>query len=389
MTGVFLHCSRLLPALVLLISLATPAWPQLTAAALRGNVTDANGNVVIASPVVAKNEETGQVRTTTTDDSGAFLLAGLSPGNYTVYVRVVGFKTYENRSFKLNTGQTTELTIRLETGEVQETVDVLAGGGSGAAAISTEARLFDALDQKSISNLPLPQRDIFLLPKLSAGATFIPGAASSTKLSNSPVITVNGNRYRGNNYVLDGAMNTNPNNTGEPALVPSVEAVQEVQVQTLNFSSEFGRGNGAVINIQTKSGTNQFHGRLWEFHRNAAANARNFFATERTPLVFNQFGGNIGGPILKDKTFFFGSYEGTRNALGRAYAFQVETPEFRDYVFRTAPTSVAARLLQRFPAPAPLLANAGGANRYVDQRNLTTGGGVIPAIGRAAVMIND
>ncbi|MEJ7709876.1 MAG: carboxypeptidase regulatory-like domain-containing protein [Pyrinomonadaceae bacterium] len=388
MTGVFLRCSRLLPALALLMFLATPARPQLTAAALRGNVTDANGNVVIASPVVAKNEETGQVRTTTTDDSGAFLLAGLSPGNYTVYVRVVGFKTYENRSFKLNTGQTTELTIRLEIGEVQETVDVLAGGGGGAA-ITTEARLFDALDQKSISNLPLPQRDIYLLTKLSAGATFIPGAANSTKLSNSPVITVNGNRYRGNNYVLDGAMNTNPNNTGEPALVPSVEAVEEVQVQTLNFSSEFGRGNGAVINIRTKSGTNQFHGRLREFHRNAALNARNFFAAERSPLVFNQFGGNIGGPIFKDKTFFFGSYEGTRNALGRAYEFQVETPEFRDYVLRTAPNGVAARLLNQFPAPTPLLLAQAGGNRYVDQRNLLTPQGTIPAIGRAAVTIND
>ncbi|MEJ7615393.1 MAG: TonB-dependent receptor [Pyrinomonadaceae bacterium] len=380
-------CHRVLPACALVLFLYVCAFSQLTAAGLRGSVADANGNVVTASPVVAKNEETGLTRTTTTDDDGAFLLAGLAPGTYTIYVRVVGFKTYENRSLKLNTGQTTDLKIRLEIGEVQETVDVLAGGG--AASVSSEARLFDALDQKNISNLPLPQRDIFLLTKLSAGATFIPGAANSTKLTNSPVVTVNGNRYRGNNYVLDGAMNTNPNNTGEPALVPSVDSVEEVQVQTLNFSSEFGRGNGAVINIQTKSGTNQFHGRLWEFHRNAAANARNFFATARTPLVFNQFGGNIGGPIFKDKTFFFGSYEGTRNALGRAYAFQVETPEFRDYVFRTAPASVAARLLEQYPAPAPLLASSGGANRYVDQRNLTTAEGVIPAIGRAAVTIND
>ena len=116
---------------------------------------------------------------------------------------------------------------------------------------------------------------------MSAGATLIPGAANSTKLSSSPVVTVNGNRYRGNNYVLDGAMNTNPNNSGEPAIVPSLESVEEVQVQTANFASEFGRGNGAVINIQTKSGTNAMNGRVWEFHRDASLTSKNYFATEK------------------------------------------------------------------------------------------------------------
>jgi hypothetical protein len=143
--------------------------------------------------------------------------------------------------------------------------------------IATEGRVADTLDQKKVSELPIPQRDVYALPKLSSGATFIPGAANSTKLTNSPVVTVNGNRHRGNNYVLDGAMNSNSNNSGEPAIVPSIESIEEAQVQTNNFSSEFGRGNGAVINLRTKSGTNQFHGRLWEFHRNAAINARNFF----------------------------------------------------------------------------------------------------------------
>jgi hypothetical protein len=180
-------------------------------------------------------------------------------------------------------------------------------------------------------------------------------------------VTVNGNRYRGNNYVLDGAMNTNPNNSGEPAIVPSLESVEEVQVQTLNFSSEFGRGNGAVINIQTRSGTNQLRGRAWEYHRHAALNAANYFATDRPPQVFNQFGANVGGPLRHNRTFFFGSYEGTRNDIGRSYAFQVETPELRDYVLQQSPSSVAARLLREFPAPAPLAGVNG--SRYLDQRD--------------------
>lgn len=334
---------------LLLLSSSIPA--QVTEAALRGRVTDTTGNVVVASAVVAKNDETGQIRSATTDDDGAFLMAGLAPGAYTIFVRVPGFKTFERRALKLNVGQTSELTIKLEVGDIQEIVNI--EGGAAQSQIATEGRVSDTLNQRQVAELPIPQRDVFALTKLSAGATLIPSAANSTKLTSSPVITVNGNRYRGNNYVLDGAMNSNSNNSGEPAIVPSIESIEEVQVQTNNFSSEFGRGNGAVINLRTKTGTNQLHGRLWEFHRNAATNARNFFATSRPPLVFNQFGGNLGGPILKDKTFFFGNYEGTRNAAGRASSFQVETPQLRAYVNRTAPNSIANQLFTKYAAPAP------------------------------------
>jgi hypothetical protein len=364
---------------------ASTAFGQLTEAQVKGTVRDADGNAVAQAPVVLRNEATGQVRSTATDDSGTYFLAGLQTGVYTVFVRVPGFKTYEAHNVKLDVGQTLALEVRLEVGDLQESVDVIAD--ADRAPIVTDGRLSDTVGRRQISSLPLAQRDIFLLPKLSAGATAIPGAANSTKLSSSPVVTVNGNRYRGNNYVLDGAVNTNPNNTGEPALVPSVESVEEVQVQTSNFSSEYGRGNGAVVNLSTKSGTNEFHGRVWEYHRNAALNARNFFARERAPQVFNQFGANVGGPIFKGRTFFFGSYEGTRNATGNAYSFQVETPELRDYVLRTAPGGVAAQLLSLYPAPAPL--PGAGGQRYADQRDLVTPEGTIPAIGRAAVTVRD
>ena len=126
---------------------------------------------------------------------------------------------------------------------------------------------------------------------------------------------------------------------------------------------------------------------MWEYHRNDALNARNYFATTTPPQNFNQFGGTFGGPLQKNRTFFFGSYEATRNEMSRPLAFQVETPELRDYVQRTAPNSVAARLLRDFPAPAP----APGINgqQYLDQRTLATPQGVIPAIGRANVLIDD
>lgn len=370
----------------LAIALVVPAagLAQYTEASVKGVVLDSDGNAVARSPVVFLSRDTGQARTAVTDDSGTYYVAGLPAGEYSVLVRVAGFRTYERNGLTLGVREALALDITLEVGGVDEVVDVV--GFDDRAPVVTEGRLSDTFSRQQVTNLPLPQRDVFTLPKLSAGATAIPGAASSTKLTNSPVVTVNGNRYRGNNYVLDGAVNTNPNNTGEPALVPSVESVEGVQVQTSNFSSEFGRGNGAVVNMQTKSGTNTLHGRVWEYHRNSALNARNFFARETAPQVFNQFGANVGGPIVKNRTFFFGSYEGTRDVTGGAYSFQVETPEFRDFVARTAPGSIAHQLLEAYPAPAPL---AGPGGRYEDQRDLTIGGVTIPAIARAAVTIED
>jgi hypothetical protein len=371
--------------LALTLLICHNAFAQITESTLQGRVTDTSGRVISGASVLAHNDATGQSRTVNTDANGGFTFASLPPGTYTIVVTVSGFKTFEQHGQTLNVGRTAELAIKLEVGEVNETVEIQAS--AEALAVSREGRVTDSFDQRVSTTLPLPQRDIFLLPKLSAGATAIPGAASSTKLSNSPVVTVNGNRYRGNNYVLDGSMNTNPNNTGEPAIVPSLESIEEVQVQTSNFSAEFGRGNGAVINLRTKSGTNQFHGKVWEYHRDAALNARNFFAAQRSPQTFNQYGANIGGPILKNKTFFFGSYEGTRNAVARAFSFQVETPELRQYVIQNSPNSIAARLFREFPAPAPQPGS--GGTRYANQSNITVNGVTMPATGTTTFNLRD
>jgi hypothetical protein len=374
---------RMLFILTFLFLNGTPVSAQITETSLRGMVSDASGNFIVASAVVAQNEATAQVTTTTTNENGEFVFPSLPSGSYTIYVRVPGFKTYELKNLKLNVGRTSELNIKLEVGEIQTTVQI--GAGEAVAQVSTEARLSDTFQRQAITELPVPQRDVFALTKLSAGATAIAGAANSTKLTNSPVVTVNGNRYRGNNYVLDGALNVNANNTGEPSIVPSIEVIEEVQVQTSNFSAEFGRGNGSVINMRTKSGTNAFSGQIWEYHRNAALNARNFFAAARAPQVFNQFGGSFGGAIIKRKTFFFGSYEGSRNAVARSFAFQVETPELRQFVAATRPNSIANRLFQNYAAPAPNRIGSG----YQNQTNITVNNQIIPATGTATVNLRD
>ncbi len=376
LNGVFL-------LLALVTFVATRAEAQITETSLRGTVTDNAGNVIVSSAVVAQSEATEQKSTTTTNGSGEFVFPSLPSGTYTVYVRVPGFKTYELRSLKLNVGQTSSLNIKLEVGEIQTVVQV--GGDAASGQVSTEARVSDTFSRQSVTDLPLPQRDVFALVKLSAGATAIAGAANSTKLTNSPVVTVNGNRYRGNNYVLDGALNVNANNTGEPSIVPSVEVVEEVQVQTSNFSAEFGRGNGSVVNMRTKSGTNQFRGQGWEYTRNANLNARNFFSAKRAPQVFNQYGGSFGGPVFRNKTFFFVSYEGTRNALAKALSFQVETPELRAFVAATRPNSIANRLFQNYAAQTPDRTGSG----YVNQTNLTIGGTTLAATGTASVNLRD
>ena len=360
-----------------------PCLGQITETSLKGTVSDSAGNVIVASAVVAQNEATAQVSTTTTNESGEFVFPSLPSGNYTIFVRIPGFKTYELKSLKLNVGQTSVLNIKLDIGEIQTIVQV--DSDESVAQVSSEARVSDTFSRMAVSELPLPQRDIFALSKLSASATAIAGAANSTKLTNSPVITFNGNRYRGNNYVLDGSLNVNANNTGEPAIVPSIEVIEEVQVQTSNFSAEFGRGNGSVVNMRTKSGTNVLRGQVWEYNRNAAFNARNFFSAVRAPLVYNQYGGNVGGAIRKKKTFFFASYEGSRNALAKALSFQVETPELRAYVAQTRPDSIANRLFRDFAAPTP---NRGGSG-YVNQTNITINGTVIPATGTASINLRD
>jgi hypothetical protein len=367
--------------LFLLIFVGT-AVAQLTQATLKGIVSDSSDSAV-ASQISLHNDETGELRNSRTDASGAFVVAGLAPGTYTLRISAPGFRVLERRALTLNTGRTTDIGIKLEIESVQ--IDVQVTESAARIPVTTEARLSDSFTRAEMSALPL-SRDIYLLPKLSAGATSIPGAASSTKLNSSPVVTVNGNRYRGNNYVLDGALNVNPNNTGEPTIVPSIESLQEAQVQTSNFSSEYGRGNGSVVNLSTKSGTNQFHSRAWEYSRNAESNARNFFSTQRAPQIYNQFGANAGGPVIRNKTFFFGSYEGTRNVVGQALTFQVETPDYRNYVIATSPNSIAAQLLKKYPARTP---QPGNGTKYAGEIDIATPQGLIPQIGRAAVTLNN
>jgi hypothetical protein len=162
----------------------------------------------------------------------------------------------------------------------------------------------------------------------------------------------NGSTPRGNNFRLDGTPNNNEWLGGTPLIYPSLDAVEEVQVQTLNYSAEYGRNDGAIVNIITKSGGNALHGTVFYTGRNTALNARNFFdVVAKTPLQQNQYGFAAGGPIVHDKTFFFVNFEGSRRKYGTPETFTVETPAYRQSIISSKPNSIAAMLFADFPAP--------------------------------------
>ena len=357
-----------LSCVCLAVALLFPATcqAQLTEASLKGTVVDSFGQVTAR---IHRDGEASRHRHVARHDdgseSGTFLLAGLPPGRLRCHRGGPGLPcSSRSRSFAWVSGQTVEMTIPLSVVTLEETVNV--SGTAARVATATEGRLADSYSKAQIDELPLPQRDIFLITKMSAGATLIPGAANSTKLSSSPVVTVNGNRYRGNNYVLDGAMNSNPNNSGEPAIVPSLESVEEVQVQTANFASEFGRGNGAVINVQTKSGTNAMNGRAWEFHRDASLTSKNYFATRKADAAVQPVRRQSRRSRREEPAFFFGSYEATRNRSAARSRFRSKRRNSATTCSRRHPNSVAARLLNSVSRADPRPGTNG--QKYLDQR---------------------
>lgn len=303
-------------ALVAIVALSsTPVMAQATTGILRGTVVDQNGAVVPGATVSAKSDATGQGGTTTSSGEGVYEIANLVPGKYTVNVEGSGFKRNETKSVDVKVGIVNSLDIKLEPGNVSETVTVVA---------STEEVL--NTDQAQISH-SFEARKVAELPSNAAGggldtiALLIPGVAQNSgggTNTNGTGLSVNGNRGRSNNFQIDGADNNDLSVGGPNLFIDNQDAVQEYQVITNNFSAQYGRNLGAVVNIVGKSGTNDFHGTAFEFHRDqhkldTLSNIERARGDKEPPrFLSNVFGGTIGGPIWKNHAFFFGAYEGIR-----------------------------------------------------------------------------
>src|SRR6266446_10144331 len=325
-----LKAVSILSALILLLATATSA--QSFRGSIRGKVTDPSGSIIAGAKVSAKNTGTGLTREATTGDDGGYVLAELPAGVYTVTAESVGLSPAA-MNVQVNVGLDTTADFDLTKVEKrQEQLNVTA-----EAPVIETARdvLGQIVERRLVTELPLNGRDFGKLVALTPGTTVDPSGVAGTQ-GGFGQFNVNGNRDRSNNYTLDGTDNNDPffNNSalnqtgigGAPGSLLPVDAIQEFNLQS-QFPAEYGRNSGSVINIITRSGTNQLHGSAFEFLRNSALDARNFFNTESRKSVFqnNNFGVALGGPIIQDRTFFFGAYEGQRERVGSDFLLLVPT----------------------------------------------------------------
>jgi hypothetical protein len=305
------------------------AIAQVPTAVLTGIVKDSTGAVVPNTKVTAVNTGTNLARQSVTDSSGTYRIAPLNPGPYRLEAEASGFKKATLTDIVLEVGQQARVDVDLEVGEVTQTLEVTGR----AALVNTENNLIGGvINQSRVVSLPLNGRNFMELTTLTAGIAEGTGAAA---IVNKRAPTAAGMPHQDNNYQLDGADNKeaffNSWNLG-----PSVDAIQEFSIQVGQYSAEFGSGGGAVVNVVTKSGTNQLHGTAWEFLRNDKFDARNFFLTPTqsiAPLRRNQFGAAVGGPILRNRMFLFGNYDGSRIRQGLFRSAQVPTADQQVGVF--------------------------------------------------------
>src|SRR5690348_7519142 len=302
-------------ALILAILLAAPfAAAQSTGGRIRGTITDPSGGAVVGATVTLINEATHATRDVQTGTNGEYIFLEVSVGSYEIDVTSQGFKKYVRKGIPLDLNQVLTVDLVLQVGGA---IDVVEVTGAPPVIDTTSTQLGAVVNERSSTQLPLNQRDVYQLLQLQPGVQSQLGNDLFYGSDKAGVVTVNGGRGRSNNYTVNGG-DGNDLFANLPAVEPSPDSIEEFRVISNSFDAEYGRNSGAVVNVVTKSGTNDLHGSFYEFFRNDVLNAHQFTFTPspKAPFKQNQFGGTLGGPIKKDKTFFFGSYEGRRIVQG-------------------------------------------------------------------------
>jgi hypothetical protein len=300
---------------LIVLSLLVPASlaAQTHRASVRGTIYDPRQAAIPAASISVTRLETGEVRTTTASSNGEYAMSSLPPGDYEIKVEAAGFKNYAQK-IQLLVNQELRLDVDLRVGGPAIEDEVLS---EPVPLKKDSASLGTVIENSQIAGLPLDGRNFYELSLLVPGAV-PPAQGSAGSVRGDFAFSVNGAREDANNFLLDGVYNVDPklNTFG---VRPSVDAIREFEMLTSTYDASFGRNPGAQVNVVLNSGSNDFHGSLFEFHRNAALDARNFFAPASEPkpkYIRNQFGGALGGPINRDRTFFFADYEGTRSREG-------------------------------------------------------------------------
>ncbi len=281
-----------------------------TQARLTGTVTDNTGAVVVAAKVVARNVSTGLATEASTNDSGLFLFPFLNPGEYELSAELTGFKRAVRAGLVLETGLTRTVDFQLEVGAVNEVVEVKA---TAPLLESETSSIGQFIERATVFNMPIESRRTGSLVRLMGAVAFKQENAGEQI----PIFSMAGGRSQNQMWQLDGGIVQNMAlGVAQMSLNPPSESLQEFKAESNNYSAEFGRAGGGLILMTTRSGTNQFRGAAYEFLRNQAIDTRTFFAPSKAPLRYNIFGASFGGPIRKDRTFFFANYEGARRRDG-------------------------------------------------------------------------
>ena len=320
--------------LALLLLTPTRLLAQAVTGTILGTVTDNTGAVMPGVTVTVTQVETGRSRVYVTDNSGEYTAPSIPTGTYRVNAELQGFKAVALEGIRVSVDQRVRIDVQLEVGAMTETVEIIA---TTPLVQSSSSDLSTTVEEEQIKALPLNGRNFVSLTRTVPGVMRgIPGSnidgAGSLAWRASAAFSANGQRPRDNNYLLDGVDN---NETWLQTVVifPSPDAIDEFKLQTSTYSAEFGRSLGGVVNLQIKSGANAFHGSAFEFHRNDAFDANNFFNNRagrpKPDFQQNQFGGTLGGRIIRDRTFFFADYQGLRINAGQTYLSTVPSMRMR------------------------------------------------------------
>ncbi|MBI4482897.1 MAG: TonB-dependent receptor, partial [Acidobacteria bacterium] len=344
----------------LLIASPPLVLAQLTTGTLSGTVTDATRAVLPGVTVTVRNADTGLVRTLITDAQGRYEAPNLPVGNYRVSAELAGFRTAIRSGIRLTVGRHAVVDLVLEIGELAEQLTVI---GEAPLLETASATVSSLVDERRVTELPLNNRDLTQLAYLQPGVIKVPRRPGGTFASQGmgDTITVAGAREVQNIYMLDGIVSGDLSGNAQGAMGAYVgaETVQEFQVITNNYSAEYRSQVGAIVSAVTKSGTNELRGSLFWFHRNDNLDAANFFdnAFHRPKPEFkrNQFGGSLGGPIVRDRTFFFTSYEGLRERLGTTSSARVPSVEARQGILPGRRPGDPPRVVPVAPVVKPYL----------------------------------
>src|SRR5713101_6313217 len=306
-----------------------------------GTVADKTGSVISGATVKITSQGTGVTREVKTDDSGHYTAPFLPVSIYTIRVESQGFQITEQKDIRLQVDEQREVDFALNPASVSQTVEVSA---TEVAVETTNPTLGQVITSEQVADLPLNGRDFVQLATLTPGTTqetnpgsfFNAGPSSEVSARGTYSLSVGGSRAQSTDWLFDGVDN-NELTAGGISILPSIAAIQEFKVLTYNYSAEYGTRAGPTVLVTTKSGSNTLHGSLFEFLRNTKLDARSFFASSREQFNLNQFGGAIGGPIQKDKTFFFADYQAKRQRHGTPFVGAIPTPAMKNGDFSLDP----------------------------------------------------